>query len=305
MRPIISSIFCALALFCSLSSANAVTIFGSAEIGGGPATLYDIDPNTGVATPIGAGIGFNRVGGIDFNPNSGTLYGVGVNTSTDTFDLITINTMTGVGTSVGNTGLGFAFQDINFRSDGTLWAYAGSNIYTLNLATGAATLVGFIGGSGNPPGTGNALGFDGMDTLYRLSGADIYTINQNDGVATDTGMNVDYPVDLVNPRTNAMDYDSASGLFYASVIHSVPGERPGSVTGANFIAQIDIATGDVSNAHSTIAGLDALAVQPMQATPTPPNGNGVPEPMSTLWLLPIFIGLAACRRRGAPAECAR
>ena len=298
MRHIISSLFGAVALFCSLPSANAVTIYGAAAIGGGPSTLYTIDPNTGIATPVGSGIGFDRVGGIDFNPLTGTLYGIGNVHGTFEWDLITINTMTGVGTSVGDTGFTFATQDVNFRSDGTLWSYSGGgNIYTFNLMTGAPTLVGFIGGGGNPPGNGNALGFDGSGTLYRIDNADIYTISQTDGVATDTGTNVNYPIDLLHPRANAMDFDAASGLFYASVIHSPP-ERPGSVTGTNFIAQIDISNGNVSNVHETVAGLDALAVQPEQPTP-PPNGNGVPEPMSTLWLLPILVGLFAFRRFGA------
>jgi hypothetical protein len=103
MRLIISSLFSAVALFCSLPSANAVTIYGTAYIGGGAATLYNIDPNTGTATPVGSGIGFDRVGGIDFDPSTGILYGMG---ATDTFQLITINTTTGIGTSVGPTGLG-------------------------------------------------------------------------------------------------------------------------------------------------------------------------------------------------------
>ena len=265
MRPVISSLFGAVALFCSLPSANAATIYGSAYIGGGPATLYNIDPNTGIATPIGSGIGFDRVGAIDFAPSTGILYGIGANETTNTFQLITINTTTGVGTTVGDTGPNntqpnFAFQDISFRSDGTLFGFAGSNIYTLNLMTGAATLVGFIGGGGNPPGTGNALAFNPSDTLYRISGADIYTINQSDGGATDTGTNVNYPVDLLNPRTNAMDYDLTTGILYASVVHG--DTRPGSVTGANFIAEIDLSTGAVSNALLTVSGLDGLAVLP-------------------------------------------
>jgi hypothetical protein len=292
MRLNTTLLFGAVALFCSLLSADAVTIYGAAAFGGGASTLYTIDPNTGTATPVGAGIGYDRVGGIDFNPSTGILYGVGANPTTNTFDLITINTMTGLATTVGDTGLGFAFQDIDFRSDGTLWAYAGGgNIYTLNLTTGAASLVGFIGGFGNPPGTGNALAFNPSDTLYRLSGADIYTISQSDGVATDTGTNVNYDATLVNPRTNAMDYDLTTGILYASVTSGAQGDRPAPT---HNIAQIDLSNGNFSNSHLTVLGLDALAVQPAQ--PTPPNGNGVPEPMSTLWLLPILIGLFAFRR---------
>jgi hypothetical protein len=292
MRSIISCLFSAVALFCYLSSADAVTIFGAAAFGGGASTLYNIDPNTGTATPVGAGIGFDRVGGIDFNPSTGILYGIGANPINSEWDLITINTMTGVATSVGNTGFTFATQDISFRSDGTLFATAGANFYTLNLTTGAATLVGF---NGHGIGNGNGIAFDPMDTLYRLDGPDIYTVNQNDGFATDTGMNVNYPANLVNPRTNAMDYDLATGILYGSVVSGDQSQQRPALD--HYIAQIDLSTGAVSNVHSTVLGLDALAVQPAQATPTPPpNGNGVPEAMSTLWLLPIFIGLCAVRR---------
>jgi hypothetical protein len=285
MRFIILSIFGALALFCSLTSANAVTIYGSAEIGGGPSSLYTIDPSTGAATLVGA-IGYDRVGALDFDPSTGILYGIGSNTP-NTFSLITIDTTTGLGTTVGNT-VG-NFQDINFRSDGTLFGFAGGALYTLNLTDGSATLVGSISSG---IGTGNGLAFDPMDTLYRINGDTISTLDQSDASETVTGT-VNYPVDLVNPRTNAMDYDLTTGTLYASVIHSVPGDRPGSLTGANFIAEIDLATGDVSNARLTISGLDGLAVLPEQQVPPT---NGVPESMSTLWLGLVLIGLFACRR---------
>jgi hypothetical protein len=288
MRYIILSIFTAAALFCSPGSANAVTIYGSAYIGGGASTLYTIDPTTGLATAVGTGIGYDRVGAMDFDPGTGILYGIGSNTP-NTFSLITIDTATGLGTTVGNT-VG-NFQDINFRSDGTLFGFAGGALYTIDLMTGAATLVGSISsGIGN----GNGLAFDPMDTLYRINGATISTLDQTDASETMTGT-VNYPVDFVNPRTNAMDYDLATGTLYASVIHSPAGDRPGSLSGANFIAEIDLATGDVSNARLTVAGLDALAVLPEQSA-TPGPTNGVPESMSTLWLGLALIGLFTFQR---------
>src|SRR3954470_18994724 len=73
MRYIILSIFTAAALFCSPGSANAVTIYGSAYIGGGASTLYTIDPTTGLATAVGTGIGYDRVGAMDFDPGTGIL----------------------------------------------------------------------------------------------------------------------------------------------------------------------------------------------------------------------------------------
>ena len=285
MRLYITLLFGAVALFCSLPSANAVTIYGTAYIGGGPATLYTIDPNTGAATPVGTGIGYDRVGAIDFDPTTGILYGIGSN-QPNIFSLITINTTTGLGTTVGDGVPNF--QDINFRSDGTLFGLGGANIWKLNLTNGTPTLVGFTGFQGN----GNGLAFDPSDTLYRISNADIFTISQIDGNATDTGTNVQYPVNFLNPRTNAMDYDLANNILYASVVHG-PGLNSGP--DANFIAEINLTTGAVSNPQLTVLGLDGLAVLPEQQ-PTPPNGNGVPEPMSTLWLVPILIGLFAFRR---------
>jgi hypothetical protein len=157
------------------------------------------------------------------------------------------------------------------------------------LTTGAATLVGFVG---HVQGSGNALAFDPSDTLYNVVGADIYTVNQSDGFATDTGTNVQYPVNLgTNPRTNAMDYDltTPGGTLYASVAHSIPGDQAATT---NFIAEIDLTTGAVTNPKLTITGLDGLAVLPEQMGPP----NNTPETMSTLWLLPILIGLFAFRR---------
>lgn len=295
MRSVILSLFGAAALFCSSPFANAVTIYGTTGGGGGPSTLYTIDPNTGVATPVGTGIGFDRVGAIDFDPTGTTLYGIGANTTTGNFQLITIDTMTGMGTAVGdiegsNTAPNFAFQDINFRSDGTLFGFGGANIYTFNLATGAATLVGFYG---HAIGKGNGLAFDASNTLYLVdgpNGTDIFTISQTDGFGTDTGRDVIYPVEIgTNPRTNAMDYDLTTGTLYASVVHSVEHGTP-----TNFIAEIDLATGAVSNPKLTITDLDGLAVLAEQ--PTPPPTNGVPESMSTLWLGLGLMGLFAFRR---------
>jgi hypothetical protein len=285
------------ALVSATFSASAQTIYGTAFGGpGGEAILYNIDPNTGTATPIGAGTGFDRVSAIDFDPFTGILYGIGLNVAADKFQLITIDTTTGVGTTVGDTqGIGTApnsaFTDISFRSDGTLFGFTGGgNIFTLNLTTGAATFVGFIGGGGNPPGSGNALAFNPSDTFYRLSGADIYTINPADGVATDTGTNVNYPGSFVNPRTNAMDYDLTTGILYASVVQG--DTRPGSVPGANFIAEIDLATGVFTNPQLTVIGLDGIAI-----------AAAVPEPATwfSALLLAGFVLIGVVRRICTPS----
>ena len=271
-------VLAATALIWCVTPASAVTIYGTAYLGTvGPATLYTVDPNTGVATPIGA-TGFERVGAIDFDPLTGVLYGIGTDVTTDAFELITINTTTGAGTAVGSTGLNF--QDISFRSDGTLFGVSNGQAYTINLTTGAATALPNATGF---TASGSGLAFDPSNTLYNINGSTIATINQTTGVGTATGTTVNYPIDIFPARPNAMDYDATTGILYASVVHGSDGFT------ANFIAQIDVATGDISTPRATISGLDGLAVLASQA-------NGVPDAMSTLWLALPLCGLFAVAR---------
>src|SRR5919106_926597 len=85
-------------------------------------------------------------------PGRGTLFG----TDASGGNLITINPVTGAGTVVGDTGLGFAaFGGLDFSSDGTLFAavnIAGNggtgsdHLATIDTATGAATVIGPFGG---------------------------------------------------------------------------------------------------------------------------------------------------------------
>jgi len=279
------------AFVCSVSQLSAVTIYGTAYLQGGPATLYTIDPNTGVATPIGL-TGFDRVSAIDFNPLTGILYGAGVLTGdmTGAVQLFTINTTTGAGTTVGATGImgafgtTSAFTDMSFHSDGTLFGIISNQVYTINITTGLATPLPMLTGLND---AGNAIAFDPSNTLYHISGNVISTINQATGVGTTTGQTVDYPIDLIPARVNGMDYDITSGILYASVVHG-----NGNGTGpplANFIAQIDVSNGDISTPRATIAGLDALAVLPVLQ-------NGVPDNLSTLWLALPLLGLFAVKR---------
>src|SRR5664280_2916826 len=132
---------CAGALVNQVRAADPV-IYSSAYTGpGGAATFYSVNPITGAATSIGA-IGFNQVGAISFD-TSGTLYGVGNRVSDGAQVLLKINTATGAGTQVGATTLSANVQDIAFRnSDGALYGYSGGDIYTFNITTGAATLLG-------------------------------------------------------------------------------------------------------------------------------------------------------------------
>lgn len=103
--------------------------------------LYSIDLATGVATAIGP-TGFDEITSLTFDPGGTTLYGI--DTSSEVF--VTCDTGTGACAEVGalgfspsSTGLAFACDDVLYLGDGS------KDLYTVNPATGAATLVGDSG----------------------------------------------------------------------------------------------------------------------------------------------------------------
>jgi hypothetical protein len=268
----------ALVALCGGAVVNQVraaspTVYGSAYTGpNGAATLYNINPNTGGATSIGA-IGFNQVGGIDFN-SSGILYGVGKRVSGGVQVLLQINPTTGAGTEVGATTLTNDVQDIAFRnSDGALYGYSGGNIYTFNLTTGVATSL-TPGNVGDGFPSGNGLAFSPFDTLYKADNNYLWTINQSTGAGA-TAVALTYS--NVFDRANGMDFDNATGILWASV-------KDGGLN--NYLASIDIGSGAVTYVGLSQSGLDALSI----AVAT------IPEP-GTLTLVGMgLVGLLTLRR---------
>jgi hypothetical protein len=147
----------------------------------GNATLATVNLATGAVTPIG-GIGINLIS-LEVAAD-GTMYGVGF----DDGVLYSINKGTGAPTPIGNTGI-VANMDLAFDSSGTLWATVSDNLWTLNLATGAATpqppITGVV-----PAGSVMGIMFDAADTLYATSyiaGSSLYTVDTTTGVATPVG----------------------------------------------------------------------------------------------------------------------
>ncbi len=110
--------------------------------------LYEINPATGVATLVGP-IGFGNVFALAFG-NNGLLYGV-----SDTSDeLISISTVSGAGSLIGATGRTGIFDIAARPEDGVVFAADSgtSSLYTIDLGTGATTLVGLYGSSTNIAG---------------------------------------------------------------------------------------------------------------------------------------------------------
>ena len=105
-------------------------LYGSSSSGsgsGGPSSFYEIDIATGDATLIDT-IGFRRVGAMATHPSTGVIYATGERN--DGFFvpvLITIDPVTGLGTEVGETGIQNRITDLDFRSDGKLFANLSTN----------------------------------------------------------------------------------------------------------------------------------------------------------------------------------
>lgn len=250
-------------------TATGTVLFGSAFSGlNGPATLYAIDPSTGTATAIGTGIGFNRVGAMDFHPTTGVLYATGQN-SDNTPLLITIDVTTGAGAEVGPTGISGNIADVSFRSDGTLFAYDATvfnhTLYTVNLTTGAASLVGSTGLSSNG---GNGIGIDGAGVLYHSNRDFSHTLSQTAGTATVVAAISPNP-DQTFPsecavgnglRVAADDLDPGSNVFFGAI---KCGGTPGTpAAGSDWLGTVDYLSGVITLIGPTVSNLDGLAVGP-------------------------------------------
>jgi hypothetical protein len=136
-------------------------------------SLYSINPNTAASTYIGD-IGL-FVNGLTFDA-AGTLYGSGFT------NLFTIDTGTGMATSVGDTGF-TSSGDLAFDADGTLFMSAlggtSDQLVSLDLTDGMGTSIGDIGFEG-------VLGLNFEEgTLYGFTDfAETITIDTTTGAGT-------------------------------------------------------------------------------------------------------------------------
>jgi hypothetical protein len=153
----------------------------------GNTDLYKIDAATGTAVFVAStGLLFSRA--IAFDGND-VLYGLVFDPSNFEFNLVTINTTTGISTLVGIAPMGdwrgMAFDP----TDGTLWAStAGEEIYVINPETGEPTLIGTTGLDGVIPD----IHFDEMGNLYGAIGGGsvpnrLISINKMTGTGTIIG----------------------------------------------------------------------------------------------------------------------
>ena len=131
--------------------------------------LYQLDPATGLVTPLGVitGLGSDSPNGIAFNPANGMYYiAAGIIGTSDNIYSLDINTL--VATLIGGTGTGGLQIDFCISGNGICYSndLITDNAYTINLATGVATLLGPTGYNAN---FGQGMSFDRQTNTIYLS----------------------------------------------------------------------------------------------------------------------------------------
>ena len=260
--------------------AEAATLYGATSAGG-PGELYTLNPATGaMIQDIGSLVdAFNvnyPITGLAFNPITGVLYGsTGNSVGATAAKLVTINPLTAQVTVIGSFNTGIVnssgtpatMADLSFDASGNLYGVAsigGPQLYSINLGTGQATVIGNTGltsttGGGLAIGPG---GYFGTPTSSRFG-----TYNP----ATGAYSNITNPVKPVGGAYAALDFDGSGTLYGLDL-----GPGPDLFTE---LVTFNTTTGAITDLGASVSSLDAIAFQP------------VPEPSA----IALLIALAALR----------
>ena len=186
------------------TASDALYATGAWDASTGTSTLFRIDRFTGALAEVGpmGGSSINLTsGGLAVHPLTGVMYATGTNGFQST-GLFTVDKTSGAATLVGQAGgqcctvpFGFNMNGLGFASNGTLYANGfslsggDSSLYTLNLATGAATVVGAHGVNVGRDLKYSGLAFAADGTLLSLGSFDaasgaLYAVNSATGTAT-------------------------------------------------------------------------------------------------------------------------
>jgi hypothetical protein len=135
--------------------ANALVFGSDGTLYMAGSRLYTVNTMTGATTAIGPGIGYSSGGDLAFV--GGNLY-----LASNSNQLIRLDVTTGVGTLIGSLGVPDMFG-LATPDNATLYGVAGQRVYTVNVGTGATTLVSTF----NPGLSGGAFGL----SFFTESGA--------------------------------------------------------------------------------------------------------------------------------------
>jgi hypothetical protein len=238
--------------------------------------------------PLNDATGLNYpITGLAFHPTTGVLYGsTGNNPAATAGRFVTINLATAQVTVIGafnagptnDEGTPATMTDLAFDSAGNLFgvtSIGGPQLYSINIATGQATV---IGNSGLTSTSGGGLAINSGGVFYGTPTASRFgTYNSTTGVYT----NIAAPNRPGNAGAlAALDFDPTSGVLYA--MHSAPGSPP-----PTNLVTIDPATAMVTLLGSSVIALDAIAFRP----------EFIPEPSSLVLLLGAALTSIVTRLR--------
>ena len=224
--------------------------------------------------------------------SAATIYGVTNNNNLLEFDSTTPGT---IDSSLAITGLGTEnVLGIDIRpATGQLFALtSGSNLYTINPANGAATLVGAIGTVLN----GTAFGFDFNPTIDRIrvvSETDRnYVLNPNTGALQLQATNLFYPAGDpnagVNPNVTASAYTNNQAGATSSQLYGIDTSLNILVTQANNAGTLGTVGSVVTVDPSAVTGFDIEGGTNIAYAALLPAGGSV----SSLYTINLATGAA-------------
>jgi hypothetical protein len=243
---------------------EAAVLYASTAAGAA-GELYIINPLTGAVVqdigPLNDGAGQNYgITGLAFHPTTGALYGsVANNVAATQAKLVSINPATAAVTvigafNVGNAGANPAtMADIAFDAAGKLYgvgSVGGPQLYSINIATAQATIVG--AGTGLTSTSGGGLSINPAGAFYGTPTSTRFgTYNSGTGAFT----NITNPTKPVGGAYAALAFDG--GVLYGLNLGPDTTGKP-----TQFVT-FDLATGAVTNLGTSIAQLDAMAFRPV------------------------------------------
>jgi hypothetical protein len=263
----------------STSAAIWVTAGSARSAGGvGSTNLFEVDTTGGIVKVVGdTGENFT---GLAYDPGTGLLYGTTDPGSKTPSSVFTIDPHTGAAALVGPHGVDSAIVDLAFAADGTLYGWLEPNnddVVTIDLATGAATVV------GNGPGSaGRGLDFAPDGNLVLFDGSLGTVIDPLTGLATGATIPLNGGGDINgSARTD-------TGLIYAINFDDS--------SGARYLATVDFTTGQVTRVGElAIPYASGIAIGGAAGDS---DGDGIPDevdrcPMSDLSYT-VEVGICEC-----------
>jgi hypothetical protein len=257
---LVSLLFGAIAALVLAGRADAAVLYGSTAAGAA-GELYILNPATGaVVQDVGplndAGSVNYPITGLAFNPIDGVLYGSTGNANAATeARLVRINPATGLVTPVGSfnagptntTGTPATMADIAFDSAGNLYgvgSIGGPQLYSINTATGQATV---IGGTGLTSTTGGGLAISSGGVFYGTPTSTRFgTYNSSTGAFTN----------IVNP-IKPLGGAYAALAFDGSTLYGLNLGSPASIP--VHLVTIVPGTGAVTDLGAGVGFLDGMA----------------------------------------------